>query len=166
MNVEVDKVCVVKTKELLKITMKDNDFCFDIYFRMAVIDEYLKGNDNIWHLYNSMQCARVNEIGNIISHMMQHKNEFINLIESIKNKGYDMNFPIFINDEGVITDGAHRMAAALYFGIENISILLKKEYKNVRTREYSEKWFRDNDLYECIVLGNIQKNKVLGDSNV
>ena len=54
MNIELNKLCIVRTLDLLKSTMKDNDFCFDIYFRMCVIDEYLKGNCYIWDLYDKM----------------------------------------------------------------------------------------------------------------
>lgn len=166
MKIKVNEMSIIKTKDLLKNTMKDNDFCFDIYFRMAVIDEYLKGNDNIWNLYDKMQNTRVSQIGALIKHMKEHKDDFISLIESVKNDGYNINYPILINDEGVIIDGAHRMATALYFKVEKVSVLLKEEYKTKRTREYREKWFKDNNLFECITLANIQKEKIGGDLDV
>lgn len=46
------------TLNVLKKAMKNNDYSYDIYFRMAIIDEYLNGNLDVWKLYDKLQITR------------------------------------------------------------------------------------------------------------
>ena len=56
---------IESTGDVLKKAMKENDYSYDIYFRMSVIDDYLKGNEDIWDLYNRMQYTRCSRNPNI-----------------------------------------------------------------------------------------------------
>jgi hypothetical protein len=106
---------------ILEPANENIDYSYDIYFRMAIIDEYLNGNLDVWKLYDKLQITRCKQISIIPREMMNHKNEFIKLICSIKKDGFDFLNPILINKEGLIIDGAHRMACAVYFNIPLIS---------------------------------------------
>ena len=150
---------IVNTLEVVDRAMKDNEYSYDIYFRMAVIDEYLKGN-NIWSLYNKLQKTRCSQIKLIPSEMRNNQNGFINLINSFKLNGYNFNYPILLNKDGLIIDGAHRMACSLYFNIPNVSVYTDKENYNHIPADYSKLWFEKNDLHECISLAETQRSKV------
>ena len=56
-----------------KKAMKNNDYSYDIYFRMAIIDEYLNGNLDVWKLYDKLQITRCKQISIIPREMMNHK---------------------------------------------------------------------------------------------
>lgn len=150
----------IDTLEVLKTAMKDNDYSYDIYFRMAVIDEHIHGNEDIWVLYNKMQKLRCNMIKEVPKEMMNHKKEFIELINSFQLNGYNMKNPILVNKDGLIIDGAHRMACSVYFNIPFVTITSIAEYSNIVPANYSREWFIKNKLYDCISFGDIQYNKV------
>jgi hypothetical protein len=147
----------IKTKELLKLAMRNEDFSYDIYFRMAVIDEYLKGNEAIWELYSLMQHTRCSKNKNIPRNMIDHKEEFIELINNFKENGFDFNNPILVNKDGLIIDGAHRMACALYFKAPEVSITTKEECLEFKPNDYKKTWFEQNNLSECIPYAEKQK---------
>lgn len=153
---------VVDTLKILNEAMKDNEYSYDIYFRMAVIEEYLKGNVGIWDLYNKVQKIRCSQIKHIPLEMQNHKYEFIHLINSIKTYGYDYNYPILLNKDGLIIDGAHRMACSLFFDIPLISVCIDKSSLEHIPSDYSMKWFEKNNLSECILFAEKQQEKVRG----
>ena len=155
-----NKIYRIKTLDLLKKVMKDNDYSYDIYFRMAVVDQYLNGNQDIWNLYDKMQKIRVNGNSEIPTNMSNHKKEFIELIDNIKNNGFDYNNPVIINNQFLLIDGAHRMACVLYFGIEEISILIPKDYASFIPNDYSKIWFEENHLEQCIDYCEKQKASI------
>lgn len=157
---EKNVIKIIGTNELLRLTMRDNDYSYDIYFRMAVIEKYLNNENDIWNLYNKMQYTRCNMIKNIPDYMKNNRDNFIRLIKSIKHNGFNINKPILVNNEGMIIDGAHRLACALYFDISKVSIITNDEYYDFIPRDYSKDWFIKNNLEDCIIYGDYQKNKI------
>jgi hypothetical protein len=81
------------------------------------------------------------------------------LLPTLNSLFYFLN-PILINKEGLIIDGAHRMACAVYFNIPLISTYTTEETFNIVPNDYSKSWFEKNDLNDCILLAEKQKNKV------
>lgn len=150
---------IVNTIQTFNTAMGNNDYSFDIYFRMAVIDNYLRGNEEIWKLYFEMQRIRCQKIKEVKEEMINHKTEFISLINNFKLYGYDFNYPILLNKDGLIIDGAHRMACSIYFDIPSISTYTNRETYDFVPADYSKKWFEDNNLYECIIFGEEEKKK-------
>lgn len=159
-KLELNKVYKIKTLDLLKLCMKDNDFSYDIYFRIAVVRNYLLNQNSLWDLYKKMQVTRKKQITQIPDNMIDHKDEFINLIHSFEINGFDKRFPLLINNKFDIIDGAHRMACALYFNIEEVYIYTNCEFYNFCPREYTKKWFLDNDLSEIIDYAEVEKSEV------
>ena len=99
-----EQIYIVKTLELFKKNMGEIDFCYDIYFRIAVIEEYFKGNNEIWELYNQMQKERVKQIKFIPTYMSNHQEEFIQLINSIKVNGLLKDYPLLVNKDYMIIE--------------------------------------------------------------
>ena len=150
----------IYTKDLFIKMMRDIDYSYDVYFRMAVIDEYLKGNEAIWNLYNKVQYTRINQISKIPKEMLNHKYEFILLIKNVKDNGFNFDNPLLVNEQYMVIDGAHRMACALYFNIPEISIYTNKKYKKFIPNEYTKSWFVNNSLMECLPYAEKQKKKI------
>lgn len=75
---------------------------------------------------------------------------FDNLIESIKNNGYDNNYAISIGNNNVIINGSHRLMISYYY---NIKPILK--FEHIKGCEYNydfflnrnNYWRRDNQKY-------------------
>ena len=145
--------------------MVDCDYSYDIYFRMAVIDEYLNGRGEVWDLYSKMQQIRCGRNKQIPRNMIDHKQEFIELIQKFKLYGFDFDQPILVNKDGLIIDGAHRMACALYFQAPSISLYTDKNYENFTPEIYSREWFEEN-LKECIPYAEKQKEMIRRRYNV
>jgi len=157
---------IMDTMKIFNSAMKDNDYSFDIYFRMAVIEKYLAGDEKIWDLYFEMQKIRCLKIKEVPIEMVDHKNDFIKLIKDIRENGYNLECPILLNKDGLIIDGAHRMACAIYFCIPSISVYTMDEYYNFVPAEYTKEWFEINGLNECITFGEFQKKRIRRRQNV
>lgn len=155
-----EQIYIVKTLELFKKNMGEIDFCYDIYFRIAVIEEYFKGNNEIWELYNQMQKERVKQIKFIPTYMSNHQEKFIQLINSIKVNGLLKDYPLLVNKDYMIMDGAHRMACALYFNLDNVYIKTTNEFLNLYPSDYTKEWFEKNNLSKCIYYAEKQKKKI------
>jgi len=156
-EINFENIYIVDTNALLFEMMKDNDFSYDVYFRMAVIDSYLNSTNELWDLYYQMQLTRANLISRVPTYMINHKNEFIKLIKSIKQNGYDVNNPILVDRDLYVIDGAHRMACALKFQISEVSVYTNQEFIDFIPNEYTKQWFQNNGLEECIPYAETQK---------
>ena len=51
---------------------------------------------------------------------------FRRLINSFKKKGYDDLFPVLLNRKGYLIDGNHRSGACLYFKIDTLKAIVKR----------------------------------------
>lgn len=166
----VSKIGVIEkldVYDVLDFCMKDCDFSYDIYFRMAVIDNYLHDNKkNIWDLYNKMQLTRCGQIKEIPDNMRNHKDEFIELINNFKENGFSDKYPLSINKNYQVIDGAHRIACSLYFGIDDVYVVAPREFYDVEPRSYDKQWFIDNGLDEIINYAEEFRKIVRGKRNV
>ncbi len=145
------------TLEVFQKAMQGRDFSYDIYFRIAVIREYLNGNEKIWNLYQEMQEKRCGEIKEIPEEMVNHIDAFKELIDDFKDNGYDPIYPILVNKDGYIIDGAHRMACSLFFNVEEVVIMTNNQYYVFYPAEYTKEWFIKNGLEECIKFAEREK---------
>ena len=157
----INKTSEIQTLDLLTKMMKGNDYSYDIYFRMAVIENYLNGNNKIWDIYDKLQLTRIRKIKVIPKNMIDHRNQFIYLINNFIDIGFNEEYPILINNEYLVIDGAHRMACALYFNIPKVYIITNDKFANYIPTEYTKQWFIDNELSECIPLADEQKKLVM-----
>ena len=73
-------------------------------------------------------------------------NEFNALIESIKEKGYDSNSVMYIDKNGNLYNGAHRMAICAYFGIKDLYAYIVDKDSNPLTPEECYKIYNIDGL--------------------
>ena len=105
---------------------------WDIVVRYLAIEDYFGKNNYGFKLYRKMQGLRGGT-----EYIEIAENKFKKLIESFEKQGYN-NSEIVCDRNLKLLDGSHRLALALYFGINKLSVHMKDESHQV---EYSEKWF-------------------------
>lgn len=110
----------------------------DMVVRFMFIADYFGQASGYYDLYAHMQKKRLGLKRHEIWTKMQN---FRALIASFEEKGFLEDYPIVVDSDYRLIDGAHRLACALYFNIEKIPVVVK-----VRTddRPYGLKWFSDN----------------------
>lgn len=144
---------VVDTFWLFKRIMKDDFFSAHIMIRILAIKNYYHENSNGWELYNKMQNERVASNPLVPKYMADHQEDFKKLIKSFEKNGYDYNYPIVINKDYMIIDGAHRLACCIYFGIEKVPVIITPKSYYDEVRDYSFNWFKKHNLNDCIEPG-------------
>jgi len=129
---------MIPTSSLLAKQMVDHTFNrYDIIVRFMAIDSFLNAKNEGINLYERMQKKRGGSA---------YKNPwkvFQELITSFNKKGVDSNFPLLVNKDLQIVDGAHRLACALYFNEPFIAIKIDKK---LNYSPYGINWFKSNDF--------------------
>lgn len=111
---------------------------YDTIVRLLAIENYYGLNDYGWSLYEKMQNKRVQN-----GYAIEAKERFIKLIKSWEQKGYDANSCIEVNKDIKLLDGSHRLALALYFKQENVSLRIDND---APTPQYGIDWFFEEDF--------------------
>jgi hypothetical protein len=129
---------MIPTASLLAKQMVDHTFNrYDIIVRFMAINSFLNTEKEGVNLYEKMQKNRGGSA---------YKNPwkvFQELIISFNNKGADSNYPLLVNKDLQIVDGAHRLACALYFNEPFIAIKINKK---LDYSPYGINWFKSNDF--------------------
>ena len=146
LKVKNEKLINVNPYWIFQKCMKDCFFCAHILVRMIAIDCYYKKNDYGWEWYNEMQIKRVNDNPLIPKHMADHEEEFKELIRSFEENGFIEKNPIVVNEKYMLLDGAHRLALALYMGLNNITMVIDKKYNDFEMKDYSFDWFKKHEM--------------------
>lgn len=114
----------------------DKEFCtLDTVVRYLAVQNYYGENDFGFELYKKMQIKRgVWDTHNI--------NTFKNCIQSIEKNGLDISIPLEFRGDGLVNDGSHRLAIALYKNIPYLTAINVNKYDF--TRNYGVNWFKNN----------------------
>ena len=120
------KDIMIDTKDLFLAQYKDGDFnAIDIVVKYLAIENYYGINNYGFDLYNKLQYYRTGSIWN---------DRFKDLITSF-GCGYNKEYFLDTDLNYSIHDGAHRLALALFHGIDEMNIrlfntnLYRREYK-------------------------------------
>lgn len=93
---------------------------YDIFIKYFYVKSYIENNN--YELFKDIYLSSIKCFNNFLEPdgSKRSKNDFINnfnnLIDSIKNKGFTSIIPI--SKTGIPIDGAHRVAICLYFKID------------------------------------------------
>lgn len=147
---------------------------FDLGAKYFYIKCFLKKINTMFHkeLYHQHMitfnnCIEKNSTKNNIEHFYR---EFDNLIENMKNHGFNNNYPIPIGNNGIIINGAHRLITSKYLNIEPITKIQDKigslEYDYnffIKRNKYSSQFKNLSSKYsDFIALNNLE---LLKDTN-
>ena len=129
---------MIQTSSLLAKQVVDHTFNrYDIIVRFMAIDSFLNDENKGINLYEKMQKNRGGSA---------YKNPlkvFQELITSFINNGVDSNYPLLVNKDFHIVDGAHRLACALYFNEPFIAVKINNKLDH---SPYGINWFKSNDF--------------------
>jgi len=106
--------------------------------RLLAIENYYGKNNYGWKLYEKMQDAR-----NGAGFSIEASKRFKELIKSFEENGYDKSSCILTDSSIKLLDGSHRLAAAVYYGIQDVNIEINPINHNP---DYKIEWFIENDF--------------------
>lgn len=156
----IEQCVEVQIKNIIKTQGIDN---YVLSIRYLAIENYYKKNDIGYKIYFKALCLQCNA-----ETARKRLNSYIDLISEWDKNGYHKEFPILIDSQNRLIDGAHRLSLACYHGMSSIScsiypysdyynkILRSNHFLSLSTLEAN-----DFDKYEIDAIINAQKN--IGD---
>lgn len=137
---------------------------YDVVVKFLAIENYFLKNSYGFNLYNKMQQQRISEM--VFLGDENYEIRFKKLINTFIEDGKIIKKPILINRYGEIVDGTHRLALALFFGIDNVKIAHSHNLYNCRFY-YGNKWFC-NRIFSETEIGLIEDRfvKIMEEYNV
>lgn len=126
---------------------------YDIVVRYLAIEHHLGVNDDGFDLYRKMQNARIRE-----GYGEEAERQFRALIDSYQKNGYERASHIVVDKNLSLIDGSHRIALNIYFGIEEINVLVLPTEKLV---DYTIDWFFQNGFTDTEIDRILAKGKEL-----
>lgn len=126
---------------------------YDMVVRYMAIEHYMGKNDYGFDLYRKMQTTRIGG-----DYGEKAEKQFRTLIDSYITYGYDDNSCIVVDHGLSLIDGSHRMAVHLYFGLENIRVLILPTHQSV---DYSIDWFFQHGFTDAEIDLILAKGKEL-----
>ncbi len=116
---------------------------YDVIVRLMAIEELQGVASGGLALYHKMQRSR-NEYHDAAGQRIKQEDRYQNkqgslesLVESLKQNGFDHQFPISVTPDLKLVDGSHRLAGALYLQINEITV--KKSA--AREVDFGLSWF-------------------------
>lgn len=114
-------------------SVSNDDFWrYDVLLRYLTVGAILNDDQKILGFYKEMQLKRKSS---------DTTTDFKRLVHSIKESGFSTDYPIPVSPEGRLIEGAHRLASALYFKIEEVPVEVIPRNSG---GYYGRKWFTDN----------------------
>lgn len=122
----------------------------DVVIKYLAIENYFGKNDYGFYLHQKLQALRSGQ-----SECMPENYEVISrevfreLIQSIEKNGFDAKSELVADSRLFLLDGAHRLAAALYFGVPTVSLRVTNNEVDILpfTLEYlKDGGFSDTEL--------------------
>lgn len=150
---------LLNTKWLLKNSMGNNMNASDVIVKIMAIENYFGKNNYGIDMYNKMQKIRVSENKLIEREKANNQENFVNLIKSFEKNGFNDKYPIELNKKFEVFEGSHRLACAIYFGIEEIPVTFNKYFWEL-TYDYSPEWFENSGMVEYIPYIKERYNKI------
>lgn len=152
--------------EILKTSMRNNMNISDVIIRYIAIENYYGKENNGFEHYSVMQSTRVRNNPMIPSYRDDNGKRFKELIKSVEENGYMNEYPISLNIDGMLFEGAHRLALALYHNLDEISYVFDNTI--TYTPDYSLDWFDKYDLgyLKPIIISKYQEILLKEKSNV
>jgi hypothetical protein len=157
---------LIKVKKILDSEIVNGYFNrVDVIVRYMYIEFFLGETHKVnpYELYKKMCMKRMGHTharneDEVTSFVMK----FNSLIESVYQNGFFKNSAIELSNSTTnkLVDGSHRIAVALYMGLEDIPFTYRNSDWNV---EYGFDWFMKNDFTE-LELEEIENcyNRVMG----
>ena len=109
----IEQCAEVQIKNIINALGIDN---YVLPIRYLAIENYYQKNDIGYKIYLKALCLQCNT-----ETAYKRLNRYINLISEWDKTGYHKEFPILIDSQNRLIDGAHRLSLACYHGMNNIN---------------------------------------------
>lgn len=119
---------------------------YDVLLRYLTIQSLRTGGEDLKPYYLRMQNERVGR---------ETYQSLCELVTSIQNRGFLSRYPIPITEEGLILDGAHRLACALFFDVNEVPVTLEPTRNKIY---YGRRWFAEHG-FDDEMLGRLDGTK-------
>ena len=135
-EVSATTVSLMPTAALLHFQRIGDEFSrYDLLVRYLALQDIEKGEQGeALDLYKQMQFKRVKR---------ETEQEFRRLADSVRENGFSWRYPIPITGNGILLDGSHRLACALYYNIPYVPVLFASGPREVR---YGRQWFEEQEF--------------------
>jgi len=153
----------IKTKNLMLKQFNNRKFWrYDVIVKCMFIERFYKQNkpdDFNWEIYNKLYKG--------IAKTKRIKTEdFIPLIYSFEEKGYDKEYPISVGKkEYYLCGGSHRFACCIWFKIPRIPIELHPKCKRKEDR-FSGHWMKNNGFKKDMKTIKEYKRKIFKELGI
>ena len=130
------KHIMVEPRELLlqqNASLKDIDYQrLDVVVKYLAIENYFEKNTYGFEIYRKLQKARRADAGGETKGVEQMaESVFSSLIQSIEEKGFLEESEISCDEQLQLLDGAHRLAACLYFKVPKVRVKVIKDTASI-----------------------------------
>lgn len=109
---------------------------YDVLLRYLAIQALVKGSEAFRPLYARMQKQRV---------AVDTYDDLCRLVASVREHGFLDRHPISITEEGLLVDGSHRLATALWFQIGEVPVTVLPSRERI---DYGRQWFVEHGFDE------------------
>ena len=143
----------ISIKKLLSKQFKKNNFCrYDIVLRYLFIEGFYKSGESSefdYEPYDLMLKGRGRKYD---------PRDFMRIIKSFEKYGFNKEYPIVLDSEKIMRNGAHRVACCLWFNIDKIPFRIneRKEGRLV----FNTKWMSKHGLEDQLPLLEKTKSKL------
>ena len=139
-SVQAQLMTKIPTAALLGNQFQDGAFArYDVLLRYLAVQAVVEGSDAFRPLYDRMQKERVS---------LDTYGDLCRLVASIRENGFRGRHPISITEEGLLVDGSHRLAAALWFEISEVPVTVLPSREKI---DYGRQWFIDHGFDEQLL---------------
>ena len=118
----------------------DNFSRYDIILRYLAVESIVSESDKHKSFYSLMQYRRKGT---------DTYDDLRDLVYSFKENGFLDKYPILIDEDGFLMDGAHRLSCALYFNIYKVPVKIVSNREQI---DYSRNWFTENGFSDSFLL--------------
>jgi|GEM_PF-2530053 len=127
------------TGTLLGCQFRGGEFArYDVLLRHLAVKAIDEGSHEFEMPYSLMQRTRVDQ---------DTYQELCTLCDSFKRKGFLSRYPIPVTSEGLLIDGAHRLACALYYGVSEVPVRVVSH----QSHSYGRTWFVEHGFDEHLL---------------
>lgn len=112
---------------------------YDILLRYLTVSSILSGSEKYVQEYKQMQAKRVDRDTEV---------NIRKLALNVGRKGFLSRYPISISSDGMLVDGAHRLACALFYEVDEVPVQIKHMDKRV---SYGREWFKEQGFKESLL---------------
>ena len=149
---------IISTRDMIRCCLFDRAgqcIRLDVIIRLIGAECWREGG-RVHFVYDKLMYERCFSLPAVPTLPTNHPQRFTDLLQSMKGKGYLKEFPVELDQNGKLYEGAHRIAAVLMFGIKELSFSITSEPASfVGIENHQPTWYTDRFCsYEMQIINS------------